>query len=56
MDVSGLPERAGAGLELVVNDLAAAQRAIGARAVASSGAVVVPPAAANGVMLVFVSG
>ena len=56
VDVSRLPERAGAGLELVVNDLAAAQRAIGARAVASSGATVVPPADANGVMLAFVQG
>ena len=56
VDVSTLPDRAGAGLELVVNDLAAAQRAVGAKAVASSGAVVVPPAAANGVMLAFVAG
>ena len=56
VDVSGLPARAGAGLELVVNDLAAAQRATGTKAVASSGAVVVPPAAANGVMLAFVQG
>ena len=56
VDVSSLPERAGAGLELVVDDLTAAQRAIGAKAVASSGAVVVPPAAANGVMLAFVAG
>jgi hypothetical protein len=54
VDVGGLPERAGAGLELVVDDPTAAQRAIGARAVASSGAVVVPPASANGVMLAFV--
>jgi hypothetical protein len=56
VDVSTLPDRAGAGLELVVNDLAAAQRAVGAKAVASSGAAVVPPAAANGVMLAFVAG
>jgi len=56
VDLSTLPQRAGAGLELVVDDLAAAQRAIGARAVASSGAVVVPPAAANGVMLAFTQG
>ena len=55
-DVSTLPERAGAGLELVVSDLAAAKSAIGARAIASSGAVVVPPAAGNGVMLAFVAG
>jgi hypothetical protein len=56
VDVSTLPDRAGAGLELVVDDLAAAQRAIGARAVQSSGAVVVPPPAANGVLLAFVEG
>jgi hypothetical protein len=56
VDVSTLPERAGAGLELVVSDLAAAKNAIGARAVASSGAVVVPPPAGNGVMLAFVAG
>ena len=56
VDVSTLPDRAGAGLELVVNDLAAAQRAIGAKAVASSGAIVVPPAAGNGVLLAFVAG
>lgn len=56
VDVSTLPERAGAGLELVVSDLAAAKNAIGARAVASSGAVVVPPPAGNGVMLAFVRG
>ncbi len=55
VDVSTLPDRAGAGLELVVSDLSAAQRAIGARAVASSGAVVVPPSAANGVLLAFVA-
>lgn len=56
VDVSPLPDRAGAGLELVVGDLAAAKNAIGARAVASSGAVVVPPAAGNGVLLAFVAG
>lgn len=56
VDVSRLPERAGAGLELIVNDLAATQRTIGPKAVASSGAVVVPPAAANGVLLAFVAG
>jgi hypothetical protein len=56
VDVSTLPDRAGAGLELVVSDLAAAKSAIGAKAVASSGAVVVPPAAANGVLLAFVAG
>src|SRR5262249_32946080 len=56
VDVSTLPDRAGAGLELVVSDLAAAQRSIGAKAIAGGGAVVVPPAAANGVLLAFVEG
>src|SRR5215475_12499529 len=40
VDVSTLPNRAGAGLELVVNELVAAKSATGAKAVASSGAVV----------------
>jgi hypothetical protein len=40
----------------VVSDLAAAKGAIGAKAVASGSAVVVPPAAANGVLLAFVQG
>lgn len=56
VDVSTLPDRAGAGLELVVSDLAAAKAAIGERAVASSGAAVVPPAAGNGVLLALVQG
>ena len=52
--VADLPERAGAGLRLVVDDFAAAQRAAGAKAVSGNDAVVVPPANANGVMLAFV--
>ena len=54
--VADLPERAGAGLRLVVDDLAAAQRVAGAKAVSGNNAVVVPPANANGVMLAFVQG
>jgi hypothetical protein len=54
--LAGLPARGGAGLVLVVNDLAAARRAAGAAAVPSNGAIVVPPAAGNGVLLAFVSG
>jgi hypothetical protein len=50
-----MPERGGAGLELVVNDLAAAQRTAGVAAVSIGAAVVVPPAAGNGVLLAFVS-
>ena len=52
--LAGLPERGGAGLVLVVDDLAAAQRAAGAVAIQSNDAVVVPPAAANGTLLAFV--
>jgi hypothetical protein len=54
VSLSGLPERGGAGLVLVAGDLAAAQRATAGAAVASNGAVVVPPAAANGTLLAFV--
>jgi len=50
-----LPERGGAGLVLVVNDLAAARQTAGAAAVSIGAAVVVPPAAGNGVLLAFVS-
>ena len=39
----------------LVNDLAAAERAAGASAIASNDAIVVPAAAANGVMLAFVA-
>jgi hypothetical protein len=53
--MTGLPERAGAGLRLVVDDLAAAQRAAGAKAISSNDAIVVPPASANGVLLAFVA-
>jgi hypothetical protein len=54
--VSELPERAGAGLRLVVGDLAAAKAAVGAKAISGNDAVVLPPSAANGVMLAFVAG
>jgi hypothetical protein len=53
--MTGLPERGGAGLVLAVDDLAAAQRAIGATAIRSGDALVVPPAAANNAMLAFVA-
>lgn len=56
VSLEGLPERGGAGLVLVVDDLAAAQRSAGAVAVASHAAVVVPPAAGNGALLAFVTG
>jgi hypothetical protein len=52
--MAGLPERGGAGVVLAVDDLAAAQRAIGAAAVKSGNALVVPPAG-NNAMLAFVA-
>jgi hypothetical protein len=55
VSMAGLPERGGAGLVLVVDDLDAAQRAAGAAAVKSGAAVVVPPANGNGALLAFVS-
>lgn len=53
--MTGLPERGGAGLVLAVDDLGKAQRAIGAVAVRSGDALVVPPASAGNAMLVFVT-
>src|SRR6201992_285867 len=42
--MTGLPERGGIGLVLAVDDLASARRAIGAAAIQSGDALVVPPA------------
>jgi hypothetical protein len=55
VSLSGLPERGGAALVLKVADLAAAETAVGAIGVKSAKAIVVPPAAANGVLLAFVA-
>jgi Glyoxalase-like domain len=52
--LAGLPERGGAGLVLATSDLAAAEKAVGSFGVRSGAAVCVPPAAANGTLLVFV--
>jgi hypothetical protein len=52
--LDGVPERGGASLVLVADDLGAAARAAGGAAAKSGSAVVVPPAAANGVLLAFV--
>jgi hypothetical protein len=55
VSLAGLPERGGAALVLVAEDLAAAEKALGAVGVKSGSGIVVPPAAANGVMLAFVA-
>lgn len=53
--LEGLPQRGAVVLVLVAGDLDAASRALGANAVASNGAICVPPAKANGVLLAFVA-
>jgi len=53
VSLSGLPESGGAGL-VIVADVAAAEKALGAVGVKSAGGVVVPPASGNGTMLAFV--
>jgi hypothetical protein len=50
-----LPERGAAGL-VIVADLTAAGKALGAAAIRSSGAICVPPALGNGTLLAFVGG
>jgi hypothetical protein len=55
VSLAGLPERGGAALVLQADDLAAAEQAAGSAGVKSRSAIVVPPAAANGVMLAFVA-
>ena len=50
-----LPDRGAAGL-VIAADFAAAEKALGAMAVRSSGAICVPPALANGTLLAFVGG
>jgi hypothetical protein len=56
VSLAGLPERGGAALVLRADNLAAAEKAVGPDGVRSGSAIVVPPAAANGVMLAFVAG
>jgi catechol 2,3-dioxygenase-like lactoylglutathione lyase family enzyme len=55
VSLAELPERGGAGLVLATADLAAAERAVGKAAVRITGGVLVAPAAADGVLLVFVT-
>jgi hypothetical protein len=54
--LAGLPERGGAALVLLADDLAVVEKVLGAAGVRSGSAIVVPPAAANGVMLAFIAG
>jgi hypothetical protein len=51
--LDGVPERGGAGLVIVVDDVEAAAKAAGGAGVRTGSTVVVPPAAANGVLLAF---
>jgi len=53
VSLAGLPERGGAGL-VIVADVAAAEKALGATGVKGASGVVVPPAAGNGTLLAFV--
>jgi hypothetical protein len=55
VSLTGLPERGAAALVFVVDDLAAAEQAVGSAGVRSQAGVIVPPAAANGVLLAFVA-
>jgi len=54
VSLTGLPERGGAGLVIATSHIDAVEKASGGSAVRSAGAVCVPPAAANGTLLVFV--
>jgi hypothetical protein len=54
VSLDGLPERGGAGLIIAVDDLSAAAQANGAASVKVGDRLVVPPKAADGVLLVFV--
>jgi hypothetical protein len=55
VSLAGLPERGGAGLVLASGDIAAAEKAIVNAGVRSGDSVLVAPAAANGVLLAFVT-
>jgi hypothetical protein len=56
VSLAGLPERGAAVLVFVVGDVAAAEQAVGSAGVRSHAGVIVPPAAANGVLLAFIAG
>jgi hypothetical protein len=50
-----VPERGAAGLVIVSSDLAATEKTLGAAGIRSGGGICVPPAAANGTLLAFVT-
>lgn len=54
--LAGLSDRGGAALVLASGDLAATEKALGSAAVRSGTTICVPPAKANGTLLVFVAG
>lgn len=54
VSLAGLPERGAGGLVIASHDLAATEKALGAQAVRSGNAIVVPPASATGTLLAFV--
>ena len=54
--LAGIPERGGAGLVLISDDLAATEKALGSTGRRSGAAICVPPAAANGTLLAFIAG
>ena len=56
VSLAGIPERGGAALVLVSGDLAATEKALGSAGVRSGSAICVPPTAANGTLLAFISG
>jgi hypothetical protein len=56
VSLEGTPARGGAALVFVAGDLDAAEKAVGAAGSRSEAGVIVPPAAANGVLLAFVAG
>jgi hypothetical protein len=53
--LDGVPDRGGAGLVIAVDDVEAAAKAAGGAGVPAGPAIVVPPAAANGVLVAFVA-
>jgi hypothetical protein len=55
VSLTGAPERGGIALVFVAGDLNTAEKAVGTAGARSEVSVVVPPSAANGVLLAFVA-